>query len=61
MPVKVSVVEPNHNMMEHDHAKGERISVEDGHLIVHGPQDGPRRPAVAIYAPKQWYKAEVQE
>lgn len=59
MSVKVHVIEPNSITNEHIHATGERISIDDGHLVVHGPHDGPRRVVVAIYAPKQWYKAEV--
>lgn len=60
MSVKVHVITPNGHKDDHDHQAGEQITVEDGHLIVHGELNGRTRSAVAIYAPKAWYRAEVQ-
>lgn len=60
MAVKVKYLKPGtNNIDENDHAEGEFVEVKEGHLVV-GVKELSGRKTVAIYAPGNWVKAEVE-
>lgn len=61
MTVKVSFISKASGRPETgDHSTGTGVSVHDGHLIVF-KEYANNQPAVAVYAPGTWFKAEVDD
>lgn len=60
MTVKVQYLKPGtENIDETEHAQGEFVEVEEGHLVV-GVKELSGRRTLAIYAPGNWARAEVE-
>lgn len=61
MAVKVNYIKPGMvGSVEVDHPTGTYLDVSDGHLFVRR-KDGTHGRTVAVYAPKQWATAKVEE
>jgi hypothetical protein len=59
MAVKVQYLKPGTDSIdENEHAQGEFVEINEGHLVV-GAKELAGRRTVAIYAPGNWVKAEV--